>query len=103
MKPWPTSEQARARLKERAGERGESLAALSRLIGRRNGYLGDWIRHGRPEWLDPVDRRRLERYLALGEAEIGWPDEEPAQAPQSGPSGSGYQSLRGGGSRRARG
>lgn len=75
MKPWPTQFQARERLRERADERGESLAALSRLIGRPSRYLSDWVRRGRPDWLEPDDRRKLERYLGIGDAEIGWPDE----------------------------
>jgi transposase-like protein len=77
MKPWPTPDQARARLREQAAERGESLAALSRLIGKPPRYLDTWIRDGRPEWLESTDRKRLERYLGLGEAEIGWPDPAP--------------------------
>jgi len=75
MKPWPTQLQARERLRERADERGESLAALSRLIGKPSRYLSDWVRRGRPDWLEPAEQSKLERYLGLGEAEIGWPAE----------------------------
>lgn len=107
MKPWPTSKQARARLVERAEERNESLAALSRLIGRPVGYIGRWVREGKPEWLDSPDRKKLARYLCIDETEIGWPDSEPAsdeaQAPHCDPSASGYQSRTGGGALRARG
>jgi hypothetical protein len=85
----------------------ESLAALSRLINRPEGYLGRWVREGKPEWLESPDRKKLARYLGIDETEIGWPDPEAEpeddQAPHCGPSESGYQSRTAVGALRTRG
>lgn len=76
LKPWRTSEQARARLREVAEERGEPLARLSRLIRRPDGYLSRWVRLGTPEWLQAREAQVIATYLGIDVSEIGRPDAE---------------------------
>ncbi len=56
-----------------AQARGESLAALSRLIGRNPAYLQQFVARGTPRLLAERDRRRLARYLGLADAVLGGP------------------------------
>lgn len=56
-----------------AQARGESLAALSRLIGRNPAYLQQFVARGTPRLLAEHDRRRLARYLGLADAALGGP------------------------------
>lgn len=62
---------ARATLTERAAARGESLSALSRMIGRNVAYLGQFVTRGTPRVLDPGDRRLLADHLGIDEALLG--------------------------------
>jgi len=64
----------RERLAVLAGERGNSLAALSRMIGRNSSYLQQYISKGSPRKLEERDRRRLAEFFGVGEAELGAPE-----------------------------
>lgn len=61
----------RRRLGELAAEQGESLAALSRLLGRNDAYLQQWMTRGSPRVLGERDRRVLADYLGVAEVELG--------------------------------
>lgn len=50
---------------------GESYAALSRMIGRRNGYLACFVREGHPVALSAHDHRMLANFFGLDERELG--------------------------------
>lgn len=63
--------EAGKRLADAAKARGESLAALSRMIGRNEAYLQQFVTRGTPRKLDEADRRALADYLAVSEAELG--------------------------------
>ena len=65
----------RERLSELARERGNSLAALSRMLGRNASYLQQYITKGSPRKLEEVDRRRLAQFFGIAEAELGGPEE----------------------------
>lgn len=58
-----------------ARERGHSLAALSRMLGRNPSYLQQFITKGSPRKLEEADRRRLAQFFGIGEAELGGPEE----------------------------
>ncbi|HEX7710633.1 MAG TPA: S24 family peptidase [Sphingomonadaceae bacterium] len=64
----------RERLARLAEERGASLAALSRLIGRNATYLQQFITKGSPRRLAEEDRRTLARFFGVTEAELGGGD-----------------------------
>ena len=61
----------RERLSELARERGSSLAALSRMLGRNGTYLQQFITKGSPRKLEEEDRRKLAQFFGVGEAELG--------------------------------
>lgn len=63
----------REALERAAAARGESLAALSRLIGRNAAYLQQFVVRGSPRLLAEADRRKLARYLGLSDAALGGP------------------------------
>lgn len=63
----------RAALAAAAEGRGESLAALSRLIGRNAAYLQQFVMRGSPRLLAEADRRKLARYLGLSDSALGGP------------------------------
>src|SRR6187455_359032 len=65
---------ARDRLAELVRERGSSLAALSRMIGRNGSYLHQYLTKGSPRKLEEADRRKLAQFFGVGEAELGAPD-----------------------------
>lgn len=64
----------RSALMSAAEARGESLAALSRLIGRNAAYLQQFVQRGSPRRLAESDRRTLAAYLGIGEALLGGPE-----------------------------
>jgi phage repressor protein C with HTH and peptisase S24 domain len=68
----------RDRLSLLARERGHSLAALSRMLGRNPAYLQQFITRGSPRKLEEQDRRRLAQFFGIAERELGSP--EPAGA-----------------------
>lgn len=67
-----------------ARERGESLSALSRLLGRNVAYLGQYVRRGSPRVLPERERALLADYLAVDEGMLGAPQrrDEVALVPQ---------------------
>jgi len=58
-----------------ARERGASLAALSRLIGRNPAYLQQFVTRGSPKKLEEGDRRLLAEFLGVVESELGGREE----------------------------
>lgn len=70
----------RERLFELARDRGNSLAALSRMLGRNASYLQQYITKGSPRKLEEVDRRRLAQFFGVAEAELGAPEEKSLAA-----------------------
>ena len=63
----------REKLVDAAKDRGSSLAALSRLIGRNGTYLQQYVSKGSPKKLEEQDRRKLAQFLGLSESELGAP------------------------------
>ena len=70
----------REKLFELARDRGNSLAALSRMLGRNASYLQQYITKGSPRKLEEVDRRRLAQFFGVAEAELGAPEEKSLAA-----------------------
>src|SRR5690606_17031589 len=65
----------RERLAELARERGSSLAALSRMLGRNSTYLQQFITKGSPRKLEEADRRKLAQFFGVSESELGAPED----------------------------
>jgi len=65
----------REKLAELVRERGSSLAALSRMLGRNSTYLQQFISKGSPRKLEEADRRKLAHFFGVGEAELGAPED----------------------------
>lgn len=63
----------RATLGALAAARGDSLAALSRMLGRNAAYLQQWVTRGSPRLLAERDRRALADYFGVAEAALGGP------------------------------
>lgn len=61
----------RMALAELVQERGDSYAALSRLIGRNVTYLQQFVTKGSPRALSERDRRLLARYFGVAETVLG--------------------------------
>ena len=68
----------RRRLTALAAARGDSLAALSAMIGRNAAYLQQFVARGSPRRLADDDRRRLADYFGVAESELG---AEPGRQP----------------------
>ena len=58
-----------------AAARGDSLAALSAMLGRNAAYLQQYVRRGSPRVLGERDRRLLSEYLGVSETTLGAPPE----------------------------
>jgi phage repressor protein C with HTH and peptisase S24 domain len=71
----------RERLTQLASERGSSLAALSRMLGRNGTYLQQFITKGSPRKLEEEDRRKLAQFFGVGEVELGGPEDLSYEAP----------------------
>ncbi len=74
MRPAPPSRaptEVRATLKELVETRGDSLAALSRMVRMGDGYLQQFIAYGIPNRLPPDVRRLLAVYFDVTEHELG--------------------------------
>jgi phage repressor protein C with HTH and peptisase S24 domain len=52
-------------------ERGENFASLSRLIGRNDAYIQQYLRKGTPRQLAERERRTLARYFQIPESLLG--------------------------------
>lgn len=61
-------------LAQAARVRGVALSALSRMLGRNQAYLGQFVNRGSPRVLPERERRMLADLLALDEAVLGAPD-----------------------------
>lgn len=68
------SDDPRAMLQRLCSERGESLAGLSRLLGRNGAYIQQYLRKGTPRRLPERERRILSRYFAVPDALLGGPE-----------------------------
>jgi repressor LexA len=66
-----TEKNSGARLRELAAGRGDSLAALSRMLGRNAAYLQQFVTRGTPRRLDADDRARLADYFGVDQTELG--------------------------------
>jgi len=66
----------RERLAALASETGNSLAALSRMIGRNSSYLQQYITKGSPRKLEEDDRRLLAEFFGVAESELGAAEEK---------------------------
>ena len=71
----------RAMLRGLCTERGESLAALSRLVGKNEAYLQQFLTKGTPRRLPEDVRRTLSRYFAVPDSMLGGPEADPALDP----------------------
>ena len=58
-------------LERLCAERGENFAALSRLIGRNDAYIQQYLRKGTPRQLKERERRILARYFQIPESTLG--------------------------------
>ncbi len=56
-----------------AAARGDSLAALSAMLGRNAAYLQQYVRRGSPRTLGERDRQLLSAYLGVSESVLGAP------------------------------
>lgn len=65
----------RERLATLAQEKGSSLAALSRMLGRNPSYLQQYITKGSPKKLEEEDRRKLAQFFEVAETELGASEE----------------------------
>jgi len=71
-----SEENPRDALRRIARRRGETLASLSRMIGRNDAYLQQFVTRGSPIKLEDPDRRRLAAYLRVDEEVLGGPAAE---------------------------
>lgn len=61
----------RTRIERLATDRRESLAALSRMIGRNAAYLQQFVRRGTPRRLPEDERLALAQHFRVDECELG--------------------------------
>lgn len=61
----------RDRLRDLAAARGDSLSALSAMLGRNAAYLQQFVMRGSPRRLNADDRRRLADYFGVDEVDLG--------------------------------
>jgi hypothetical protein len=60
-------------------ERGENFASLSRLIGRNDAYIQQYLRKGTPRQLPERERKTLARYFRIPESMLGGMPDEVAE------------------------
>ena len=73
----------RERLSELAQQKGSSLAALSRMLGRNSSYLQQYITKGSPRKLEEEDRRKLAQFFGVAESELGGREESSYAPPRA--------------------
>lgn len=67
-------------LEKLCAERGENFASLSRLVGRNDAYIQQYLRKGTPRQLKERERRTLARYFQIPESLLGGlPDDSAAE------------------------
>ncbi|HEU0310551.1 MAG TPA: S24 family peptidase [Sphingomicrobium sp.] len=67
-------------LERLCAERGENFATLSRLVGRNDAYIQQYLRKGTPRQLKERERRTLARYFQIPESMLGgMPEDERAE------------------------
>jgi phage repressor protein C with HTH and peptisase S24 domain len=71
----------REKLSELAQQKGSSLAALSRMLGRNSSYLQQYITKGSPRKLEEDDRRKLAQFFGVAESELGGREESSYTSP----------------------
>ena len=71
----------RTRLAALARQRGVSMSALSRMIGKNASYLNQYMGKFSPKKLDEEDRRRLADFFGVAESELGAPEEKSFREP----------------------
>lgn len=81
MPPEPTRDQICATIEHHAARKGTNLAALSRMIGRSDGYLQRFVRYGTPDRLVLRDRKLLACFFAIDERALGARPGEPRYRP----------------------
>jgi phage repressor protein C with HTH and peptisase S24 domain len=67
-------------LEKLCAERGETFASLSRLIGRNDAYIQQYLRKGTPRQLKERERRTLALYFQIPETMLGAPPDDSAAA-----------------------
>ena len=70
------TETPQAALARLAAARGESLSALSRMIGRNVAYLGQFVGRGSPKMLPERERDLLARFFGVDPRVLGAPERE---------------------------
>lgn len=65
-------------LEQLCADRGENLAALSKLIGRNSAYIHQYLNKGTPRQLREQDRRKLALYFQIPETMLGGMPDDPA-------------------------
>lgn len=65
-------------LEQLCAERRENFASLSRLIGRNEAYIQQYLRKGTPRTLKERERRTLARYFQIPESMLGGMPDDPA-------------------------
>lgn len=66
-------EDPRTVLERLCTERGEDFSSLSRLVGRNNAYIQQYLRRGTPKRLREQERRILARHFGIPETALGAP------------------------------
>lgn len=65
------SEAVRATIERLSAERGDSFAMLSRMLGRNDAYMQQFVRRGIPARLAEDDRLKLAQHFSIDERELG--------------------------------
>lgn len=73
------SSDPRSVLERLCAERGENFASLSRLLGRNEAYIQQYLKKGSPRQLKERDRRALAVYFQIPEAILGGPPDDFAR------------------------
>ena len=66
-----SADPVRARVMQLAAQRGESLAALSRMLGRNAAWMQQYLYRGSPRVLPDADRLKLAQFFSVDERELG--------------------------------
>ncbi len=72
-----TETEARAALDAELRTRGQSFAAISRLLGRNPTYIQQYVRRGVPRTLERDDLRAIARHLGIPATRLGESEDEP--------------------------